>query len=294
MLDADFEYGIQPTKWQSLDLLRGYPSIYEVPGSDIGLIAVTTDASQGSGGIGPSKITVDTVLDHGLVVGDPISIKGLDDAVSGFAKAEGSFIIDSVPSVTQFTYYAKAKVGTTAATPLLSSFTVLKQAGFYTGAAIGINPTFTVVTQGASGNFATRGSASSGATRLGVDGNSTLPPIGAPLGGTGIASGTQVTAVIDTDATLNITDSFTAPVSEITFNDTASIEVGSGLDNGSGQTIFVTNINGNVVTLSSPYQVDKTGNSFVSQPIAANGSNFGNGNGASFDITRSNGATPLS
>jgi hypothetical protein len=290
MLDADFEYGIQPTKWQSLDLLRGYPSIYEVPGSDIGLIAVTTDASQGSGGIGPSKITVDTVLDHGLVVGDPVSIKGLDDSVSGFAKAEGSFIIDSVPSVTQFTYYAKAKVGTTAATPLLSSFTVLKQAGFYTGAAIGINPTFTVVTQGASGNFATRGSASSGATRLGVDGNSTLPPIGAPLGGTGIASGTQVTAVVSTDATLNITDSFTAPVSEITFNDTASIEVGAGLDDGNGQTIFVTNINGNVVTLSSPYQVDKTGNSFVSQPIAANGSNFGNGNGASFDITRANGA----
>ena len=290
MLDADFEYGIQPTKWQSLDLLRGYPSIYEVPGSDIGLIAVTTDASQGSGGIGPSKITVDTVLDHGLVVGDPISIKGLDDSVSGFAKAEGSFIIDSVPSATQFTYYAKAKVGTTAATPLLSSFTVLKQAGFYTGAAIGVNPTFTVVTQGASGNFATRGAASSGATRLGVDGNSTLPPIGAPLGGTGIASGTQVTAVIDTDATLNITDSFTAPVSEITFNDTASIEVGSGLDDGNGQTIFVTNINGNVVTLSSPYQVDKTGNSFVSQAIAAAGSNFGNGNGASFDITRSNGA----
>lgn len=290
MLDADFEYGIQPTKWQSLDLLRGYPSIYEVPGSDISLIAVTTDASQGSGGIGPSKITVDTVLDHGLVVGDPVSIKGLDDSVSGFAKAEGSFIIDSVPSTTQFTYYAKAKVGVTAATPLLSSFTVLKQAGFYTGAAIGVNPNFTVVTQGASGNFATRGSASSGATRLGVDGNSTLPPIGAPLGGTGIASGTQVTAVIDTDATLNITDSFTAPVSEITFNDTASIEVGSGLDNGSGQTIFVTNISGNIVTLSSPYQVDKTGNSFVSQAISASGSNFGNGNGASFDITRSNGA----
>jgi len=290
MLDADFEYGIQPTKWQSLDLLRGYPSIYEVPGSDIGLVAVTTDASAGSGAIGPSKITVDTVLDHGLVVGDPISIKGLDDAVPGFAKAEGSFIIDSVPNATQFTYYAKAKVGVTPATPLLSSFTILKQAGFYTGAAIGTSPTFTVVTQGASGNFATRGSAASGATRLGVSGASTLPPIGAPLGGTGIATGTQVTAVVDTDTTLNITDSFTAPVSEITFNDTADIEIGSGLDNGNGETIFVTNIQGNVVTLSSPYQINKTGNSFVSQAINAAGSNFGNGSGAAFDITRANGA----
>ena len=33
MLDAD-EY-IQPTKWQSLDLFRGYPSIYEIPGSTL-------------------------------------------------------------------------------------------------------------------------------------------------------------------------------------------------------------------------------------------------------------------
>ena len=30
--------------------------------------------------------------------------------------------------------------------------------------------------------------------------------------------------------------------------------------------------------------------SFVSQPIAAGGLNFGNGSGASFDITRTNGA----
>ena len=290
MLDADFEYGIQPTKWQSLDLLRGYPSIYEVPGSDIGLVAVTTDASAGSGAIGPSKITVDTVLDHGLTVGDPVSIKGLDDAVSGFAKAEGSFIIDAVPSATQFTYYAKAKVGTTPATPLLSSFTVLKQAGFYTGAAIGTNPVFTVVTNGASGSFQTKGSNPQGTTRLGVQPASALPPIGAPLSGIGLPTGTQVTSVINTNATLNITDSFTAPVSEITFNDTASIEVGSSLDDGGGNAIFVTNISGNVVTLSSPYQINKTGNSFVSQPTAATPLNFGNGTGAQFDITRENGS----
>lgn len=289
MLDADFEYGIQPTKWQSLDLLRGYPSIYEVPGSDIGLVAVTTDASAGSGAIGPSKITVDTVLDHGLDIGDPISIKGLDDAVSGFAKAEGSFIIDSVPSTTQFTYYAKAKVGTTPATALLSSFTVLKQAGFYTGAAIGTNPVFTVVTNGASGSFQTKGSNPQGTTRLGVQPSSTLPPIGAPLSGIGLPTGTQVTSVISTNSTLNITDSFVAPVSEITFNDTASIEVGSSLDDGSGNAIFVTNISGNVVTLSSPYQIDKTGNSFVSQPTAGSPVNFGIGTGAQFDITRENG-----
>ena len=30
MLDADFEYGLQTTKWQAVSMLRGYPSIYEV------------------------------------------------------------------------------------------------------------------------------------------------------------------------------------------------------------------------------------------------------------------------
>ena len=74
-----------------IDLLRNYPSIYEVPGSDIAVNTMTTDASQGSGGVGPSLITVDTELDHQMEVGDPISIKGLDDSVAGFSTAEGSF-----------------------------------------------------------------------------------------------------------------------------------------------------------------------------------------------------------
>jgi len=34
MLDADFEYGLQPTKWQAIAVARGYPSIYEIPGTD--------------------------------------------------------------------------------------------------------------------------------------------------------------------------------------------------------------------------------------------------------------------
>ena len=92
MLDADFEYGIQPTKWQSIDLLRNYPSIYEIPGSDIAVNGITTDASVGSAGIGPSLITIETVLEHGLAVGEPISLKGLSDSIIGFSSAELSLI----------------------------------------------------------------------------------------------------------------------------------------------------------------------------------------------------------
>ena len=300
MLDADFEYGIQPTKWQSIDLLRNYPSIYEIPGSDIATDDVVTDASAGSNGIGPSLITVDTILDHGLDVGDPISIKGLSDSVLGFASAEGSFIIDGVANSKSFSYYAKAKVGQNAGESLKSSFTFLKEAGFYTGAEIGTTPTFAVETNGSAGSFATEGNTPQGAVTFGINPSSTLPPIGAPLSGNGIATGTQVTGVVGTNTSLNITTSFTAPVSTITFNDTNNISIGAALNNGSGDTIFVTNIEGDIVTLSSPYTVDKTGNSFISGAVEAIAQNFGLGIGSAasspmnpvavFDVVREKGA----
>ena len=40
MLDADFEYGLQPTKWAAIATMRGYPSVYEVPGTDTPVLSV--------------------------------------------------------------------------------------------------------------------------------------------------------------------------------------------------------------------------------------------------------------
>lgn len=45
MLDADFEYGLQPTKWSAIATMRGYPSVYEIPGTDAQVFKVVTDAS---------------------------------------------------------------------------------------------------------------------------------------------------------------------------------------------------------------------------------------------------------
>jgi len=109
MLDADFEYGLQPTKWAAISTMRGYPSIYEIPGTDTGVISVITDASSGTNDVGQSLITVTTVSAHGLSPGDPITIKALEDSVTGAARAEGSFVVVTVPSDTTFTYFAKSK-----------------------------------------------------------------------------------------------------------------------------------------------------------------------------------------
>jgi hypothetical protein len=37
LIDADFEYGLQNTKWQSLSLNNNMPAIYEQPGADLTL-----------------------------------------------------------------------------------------------------------------------------------------------------------------------------------------------------------------------------------------------------------------
>ena len=130
MLDADFEYGLQTTKWQAVNMLRGYPSIYEIPGTDMTVGAIVTN-----GAAGESLITVTTSSIHGMTVGQPFTIKGLNTGISGFSRAEGSFTIFTVPTTSSFTYYAKAAVGVTSDN-LFTTFIQLRKGGFYTGAPI--------------------------------------------------------------------------------------------------------------------------------------------------------------
>ena len=152
MLDADFEYGLQPTKWQALALSRSYPGTYEIPGTEIRVLSVITDASAPTGGVGQSLITVVTEGAHGLEPGAVLSIRNLDPEVRGFGRAEGVFICNTTPSSTSFTYFAKARVGTSAGLQLVLASTQFKRSEFFTGAAIG-GGTFSVFSQGASGVF---------------------------------------------------------------------------------------------------------------------------------------------
>ena len=178
MLDADFEYGLQPTKWQAIATQRGYPSIYEVPGTDKQVEKVQTDASAGTGGIGQSLITVTTIGAHNLEAGTPITLKALENSVAGASRAEGSFIISTVPTISTFTYFAKSKVGTANGEVLSTFYTQLREAGFYTGAAIG-NPTFSIESQGAAGVLYNPLAVLNGADKITWDG--TIPEVGSPM-----------------------------------------------------------------------------------------------------------------
>ena len=159
MIDADFEYGMQPTKWLTISQQRGYPSIYEIPGTDIAVTAVTTDASTQTGGASTAEsvITVTTAVAHTYSVGQPFTIKGMNSAITGFDRAEGTFIVYSVPTTTTFTYIAKGKVGFTNGDNIWTSNIQLRQGGFYTGAAINSVINTTALATNSSGNLITVG-----------------------------------------------------------------------------------------------------------------------------------------
>ena len=157
MIDADFEYGIQPTKWLTISQERGYPSIYEIPGTDTAVSSLVTDGSTGTGGTATSQslMTVTTVNAHGLSVGQALTVVGLDSSITGFERAQGSFVVYSVPTTTQFTYFAKGKVGFTNGDSLYTAATQLRLGGFYTGSSVNAVINATALATTSTGNYVT-------------------------------------------------------------------------------------------------------------------------------------------
>jgi len=287
MLDADFEYGLQPTKWQALALMRNYPAIYEIPGSDIAVISVVTDASAGTADTGASQITVTTQSAHGLVAGDAITIKALANSISGFSRAEGSFLL-ATASGTTLTYFAKSKVGTSNGQQLSSTYTQLRKGNYYTGAGIS-NATFSVYSAGSSGTITTALVTPAGVDVIGFSGST--PPLGAPLSGTGINSGTQITAIAGPGGTAASTTLLTnASIGDTTINitSTAGIIAGLVLNRGDGQSVLVTSISSNTVTLSGPLTSNITGLNGSFTSVTQTSTN-GIGTGAVFTVSRSSG-----
>ena len=264
MIDADFEYGLQPTKWQAIGMQRGYPAAYEVNASDVSVVNVVTDASSGTGGTGASLITVTTLVAHGFTVGQPFTIRALSVSVSGFNRAEGTFIVYSVPTTTTFTYYAKSKVGTSNGQVLATGNTQLRQAGFYTGASVG-TPSFTVYSNGSSGSFTTGIQTSAGGLYLNFVG--TAPPTGAPISGTGINSGTQISGVFGSTnvdgkvATRYVKTTVGSGASVIELTSVTSLSAGMALDDGAATKLLVpiSSIVGTTLNLSGTVTVGYQG-----------------------------------
>ena len=287
MLDADFEYGLQPTKWQALGTIRMYPSVYEIPGTDLGVSNIVTDASINTGGFGSSFITVTTTGVHGFTVGQPITVKGLNASIPGFSRAEGSFLVYSVPSSVSFTYYASAKVGTSNGDSLYTTFVQIRQSGFFTGAAIG-QPTFSVFSNGSTSNVTSKFLTASGSFSIAFNGTS--PTVGSPISGSpNIPGGTQVSGVVGAGTvTANIRDSVTSPTdTSITIVNLAGVQQQMAID-AAGSAAFINSISGNQLTLSAAIGATYVGANATN--LTVTGTNITPvGTGATFTVFRSAG-----
>ena len=296
MLDADFEYGLQPTKWSAIATMRGYPSVYEVPGTETSVITVISDSSAGTGGVGSSLITVTTAGAHGFELGDAITIKGLKQDVQGYSRAEGAFIIIAVPNAISFQFYAKAKVGVSGNTNIEAEATQLRQAGFYTGASIGV-PSFSVESNGSSGVIRPALTVASGEDVIPFTVQSGgAPEVGAPMtASSGIALGTQVTGKVGTGGvavTPVVTADYGPGETQIDVQSATGIQQNMAADKGDGTPTLVNTVVGNTITLSDALTSDVYGN-LVTYTAVAGQNVVSLGFGATVDISRASGSYSL-
>lgn len=137
MIDADFEYGLQATKWQTYSELRRFPSFFEIPGSDLTISNVATD-----GGV-VSNITVFFSNTAGSLpppIGSVLSVSGLGNANKSADLAEGFFLVTSNvgSSASLFSNSCNyiSKGGVTTSGNVHTSFTTVRKGGVFNNGAV--------------------------------------------------------------------------------------------------------------------------------------------------------------
>jgi len=130
LIDTDFEYGPQTTKWENISLVNNRAFAYDnqIPLTNVTAITMNANAR---------LVTVATVTPP--AVGTPVFIR---DSILPFAN--GNFIVETVSSGTNFTYTARS-VNYTSITALFdASKTVVSAGTLYSSARIGGNATISV------------------------------------------------------------------------------------------------------------------------------------------------------
>lgn len=129
LIDTDFEYGLQATKWETLERVNNIPSFYSTSG-DTSLTGVSNITTNGS-----KEVTVTTTNAHGLTTGTPIDVRGLNSIT-----AEGTFLIRKTTDY-QFTFEVSTVQPGTAPNPIsiLTPYTIILVGRFYVNSALGLD-----------------------------------------------------------------------------------------------------------------------------------------------------------
>jgi hypothetical protein len=129
LIDTDFEYGTQISKWENLLLTNNRPYAFQTTPAVFTVNSIVMST-------GSRTVTVTTSSAHGLSVGTPLTMQDTYLSI-----ANGNFIVESVPTSTTITYTGRA-VNTTSLTQLFDSNRTIVFAGaLYSNAQIGGTPT---------------------------------------------------------------------------------------------------------------------------------------------------------
>lgn len=101
LIDTDFEYGLQPIKWESITTLNNVPGYYVKSGGN----SLPVSALSGDNTSPRSTVTVTTTTPHNVSTGDVVNV-----VYTGNANGEGAFLVTSVASTTTFSYIAKGQI----------------------------------------------------------------------------------------------------------------------------------------------------------------------------------------
>lgn len=125
LIDTDFEYGPQSTKWQTMKFVNNYFASYgrntDAP------LSQTANISTISGN-GTSVVTVTTSASHGLSEDQPITVVGTTDE-----QANGEFLVSLIDSTT-FRYVG---TGTVSSGSIFQNGVTIYPGAFFTGANVG-------------------------------------------------------------------------------------------------------------------------------------------------------------
>jgi hypothetical protein len=130
LIDTDFEYGQQTTKWENLALVNNRPWAFENQTILSNVTAITMSA-------GARVVTVATATPP--AVGTPIFVRD-----TNLLFANGNFIVETVSAGVNFTYSARSANYTSITALYDASKTIVTAGTLYSQSAIGAAPTLTV------------------------------------------------------------------------------------------------------------------------------------------------------
>ena len=133
LIDTDFEYGLQSSKWETLQTVLNIPTIFsqsgDVPLEQLSAITTTQNSKQ---------VKVQTSANSGLSLGDPILVQG-----TTLNAADGFFLVSGLTSQLEF-FYEMDNAAESSAT-ISGSYTSVIPAKFFEGSNLNVDLTSTAI-----------------------------------------------------------------------------------------------------------------------------------------------------